>query len=182
MGLPDREKCKVSNLTLHFWFWWKIEICMKNPDLRPELLLDRSPWQFGRFQKVLVFFAPTPRDTCIALVFTLMARQWTVDGTSTKCLVRVRNRLQKIVMEATFRLSKALPEVQGVREWCFLVPSDCERKVTRGILLKLSSFKNFGFFVKFWWFLDQFWRPYELCSTFCWHSIDAPLTNTLTSR
>ena len=58
------------------------------------------------------------------------------------------NRLQKIVMEATFRLSKALPEVQGVREWYFLAPSDRERKVTRGISIKLSSFKNFGFFVK----------------------------------
>ena len=49
-------------------------------------------------------------------------------------------------MEATFRLSKALPELQGVREWYFLAPSDWERKVTRGILIKLSSFKNFGFF------------------------------------
>ena len=78
-----------------------------------------------------------------------MAGQWTVDGTSTKCMGRQGNQLQEIVMEATFRLSKALPEVQGVREWYFLAPSDWERKVTRGILIKHSSFKNFGFFVKF---------------------------------
>ena len=110
---------------------------------------DGSPRLFGRFQYFLVFSASTPRDTYIVMVSASMTRQWTVDRMSTKCMVRQGSQLPKIVMEATFRLSKALPEVQGVREWCFLVPSDWERKVTRGILIKHSSFKNFGFFVKF---------------------------------
>ena len=79
-----------------------------------------------------------------------MARQWTVDGMSTKYMVKQGNQLPEIVMEVTFRLSKALPEVQEVREWYFLAPSDRERKVTRGISIKLSSCKNFGFFAKIW--------------------------------
>ena len=116
--------------------------------LGTELCQDRSPRLLGRFQYFLVFFASTPRDTTIALVFALMTRQWTVDGTSTKGMIRQGNHVLKSDMKATFRLSKALPEVQGVREWYFLAPSDRERKVTRGISIKLSCCKNFGFFVK----------------------------------